>query len=94
LAAGGIPPLCVLVDPVDTTINSASNPVVTQAYFSGSFILSFLQVGGGLVLSNLPLLLNYLRLNDINVEGTTQIIPGTYPGTNYGQSIPRESAPV
>src|SRR5262245_7729681 len=44
---GGISQLVVLVDPYDTAINGAGNPVVGQAYFSGCFIASFLWTATG-----------------------------------------------
>lgn len=91
LAAGGVPTLALLIDPIDTTFNGAGNPVTTGAYFSGDFILSFLQFAiGGTYNTALE---GFLRLNDIFIEGTSQVTPGTYPGT-YGVTIPPESAPV
>jgi hypothetical protein len=94
---GGDVQLCILIDPYDTNFNGAGNPVVGQAYFSGCFILSFLQLALNTSFttagsSNLSAM---LRNCDIIVEGTTQVQPGTpYPGLGYGVSIPREDAPV
>jgi len=102
LAAGGVPQMCILIDPIDTTINGAGNPVMGQAYFSGDFLLSFLQfaVGTSFSATGAGSIGGFMRANDLIIEGTTQVIPGTYPGqyqTNppgYGYSIPREDAPV
>jgi hypothetical protein len=93
---GGEPYLSILIDPYDTTMNGAGNPVVGQAYFSGCFIMSFLQVAVGTAYTTgANSLETFLRQNDIMVEGTSQVQPGTpYPGTGYGVSLPRESAPV
>lgn len=90
LTAGGVPPLCLLVDPIDTTINTGTNPVMGAGYFSGDFILSFLQFAGATTFSTA--VASFLRLNDIFVEGTVQVMPGTYPGTSpgYGPDVPRE----
>jgi hypothetical protein len=96
-SGGGVPQLCVLVDPYDTNFNGPGNSVVGQAYFSGCFILSFLQVALNtpFSMSGSNNLVQNLRTNDIIVEGTTQVQPGTpYPGTGYGVSIPMEDAPV
>jgi hypothetical protein len=94
--SGGEPFLAITTDAYDTTINGAGNPVVGQAYFSGAFILSFLNVAVGVYFTTgVNSLETFLRQNDIIVEGTTQVQPGTpYPGTGYGVSIPREDAPV
>jgi hypothetical protein len=95
--SGSIPQMAILIDPYDTTINGAGNPVMGQAYFSGCFILSFLQFGTGTSFSEVGAasIAGLLRLNDIEVEGTSQVQPGaTYPGSGYGLSIPREDAPV
>jgi hypothetical protein len=89
--------LAVLVDPIDTNFNGAGNPVVGQAYFSGCFIASFLQVALNTPFSSAGSnnLVSTLRDNDIIVEGTSQVQPGTpYPGLGYGVSIPVEDAPV
>jgi hypothetical protein len=97
LAAGGIPQLGLLIDPYDTTINGAGNPIMGQAYLSGCFILSFLQFAIGTVYSESGAgsIAGFLRANDIIIEGTSQVQPGaTYPGSGYGVSIPREDAPV
>jgi hypothetical protein len=97
LAAGGVPQLSVLTDPYDTTINGAGNPIMGQAYFSGNFVLSFIQFATGTAYSEAGAgsIAGLLRLNNIMVEGTSQVQPGsTYPGTGYGVSIPREDAPV
>jgi len=94
---GGDAQLCITVDPYDTTFNGAGNPVVGQAYFSGCFILSFLQLALNTPYTNsgATSLEGQLRSNDIIVEGTTQVQAGTpYPGLGYGVSIPREDAPV
>ena len=95
LAAGGVPQLCVLIDPYDTTINGAGNPVMGQAYFSANLILSFIQLATGTPFSETGAgsIAAFLRLNNIMIEGTSQVQPGAYPGT-YGVSIPREDAPV
>jgi hypothetical protein len=96
-SSGGAPQLSVLIDPYDTTFNGAGNPVVGQAYFSGCFIMSFIQLALNTPWSNQGTgsIESFLRANDIIVEGTTQVQPGTpYPGTGYGVSIPREDAPV
>jgi hypothetical protein len=95
--SGAIPQMAILIDPYDTTINGAGAPIMGQAYFSGNFILSFLQFGTGTAYSETGAgsIAALLRLNDITVEGTSQVQPGaTYPGTGYGVSIPREDAPV
>jgi hypothetical protein len=93
---GGEPYLAILVDPYDTTYNGAGNPIVGQAYFSGCFIMSFLNLAVGTnFTTGVNSLETYLRQNDIIIEGTTQVQPGTpYPGLGYGVSIPREDAPV
>jgi hypothetical protein len=96
MSSGGAPQLSVLIDPYDTTINGTGNPVVGQAYYSGCFIMSFLVLAQGTYwTSGANSVASFLRANDIIVEGTTQVQPGTpYPGTGYGVSIPREDAPV
>ena len=97
MSSGGAPQLAILIDPYDTTLNGAGNPVVGQAYFSGCFIMSFIQLALGVFYSDqgTASIGSFLRANDIIVEGTTQVQPGTpYPGTGYGVSIPREDAPV
>jgi hypothetical protein len=97
MSSGGAPQLAVLIDPYDTNMNGAGNPVVGQAYFSGCFILSFIQLAAGVPWSGAGTgsIASFLRANDIEVEGTSQVQPGTpYPGLGYGYSIPREDAPV
>jgi hypothetical protein len=94
---GSTAQLCILIDPYDTAINGTGNPVVGQAYFSGCFIASFLWTANGVTWTDLGAnsIVGILRANDIMVEGTTQVQPGTpYPGLGYGVSIPREDAPV
>jgi len=93
---GGEPFLSILIDAYDTTINGAGNPVVGQAYFSGCFIMSFIQLAVGTAYATGANSIDtFLRENDIIVEGTSQVQPGTpYPGLGYGVSLPRESAPV
>jgi hypothetical protein len=94
--SGTIPQMAVLVDPYDTTLNGSGNPIMGQAYFSACLILSFLQFGTGTAFAETGAgsIAALMRLNDIIVEGTSQVQPGTYPGTGYGLSIPREDAPV
>lgn len=92
LAAGGVPTLAILIDPVDTAFNGAGNPMMGAGYMSGDFVLAFLVFATGTTYN--ATIDGFLKANDIFVEGSSQVLSGAYPGTGYGASIPREDAPV
>jgi hypothetical protein len=80
--------LAVLVDSYDTNLNSTGNPVNGQAYYSGAFVLPWLNVAAG-VSGGVAGLQAELRVNNILVEGITAVTTQT-----YGNVLPITAAPV
>jgi hypothetical protein len=82
--------LAVLIDSYDTNANNTGNPVNAQAYFTGAFVLPWLQVASG-VSGGVTggTLVAELRANGILIEGETAVTTQT-----YGNVLPLSAAPV